>query len=611
MFLGKATHRWVALFAFSLIFICSTRGQTTVNSITALKALNVGTYQSATVTGYYSSGDGGGGEFVWNGTSVAPTNYGTIFKGRKTKGELATGRWVRTIPSGASYTVKWFGARGDNLTDDTARIASAFKTLPAAGTLDIPSGTYVVSTLSLAHTNVTMRGVGTLRAKNYIAEFVGLAGTKLTIEGVKFDGNNRAAAVLTIAPGATDCVITNAAFANAYVDNTLDPGGTGSAKLLQVKRGTRRITIANSQFTNVTYAAAASRVAGGVWFNDYGWASAADNIQTIKVTGCVFNGISPGADGGCVRISTGKNYDVGATISSNRFLNFGKRAIKILGNGVTAADNYVETYDTHAYSGFSAYGKRCVFERNTILGELYKGIEFGVGGAASGGRASSNNIAFGPLRSGVATGVEICYDANGVIADGNGVSNAGYHTRVFGKVSNIVIANAKGTNIATTGVHVLNDASLAPNNCAIVNTMITGAPKYSVRVDSGTNVNVSGVGGTAQWGVLYYAPAVNQAAGPVRMAKSGNHILALSESEMTITAPATITLPSAASAGVGKVYCLKAANGVTATIARTGADRIAGITANDSVAPMESVLFVSDGMGNWEKIALEPSMNAG
>jgi hypothetical protein len=89
----------------------------------------------AFVGGYYADGDGGGGDFYWDAVSVEADNGGTIFQATGT----TTGRWKR-IYSGA-VNVKWFGAKGDGLTDDTITIQSAI-----AYNKDtyIPDGTYMI-----------------------------------------------------------------------------------------------------------------------------------------------------------------------------------------------------------------------------------------------------------------------------------------------------------------------------------------------------------------------------------------------------------------------------------------------------------------------------------
>jgi hypothetical protein len=67
----------------------------------------------AFIGGYYADGDGGGGDFYWDAVNVEADNGGTIFQVTGT----TTGRWKR-IYSG-SVSVKWFGAKGDGIADDT------------------------------------------------------------------------------------------------------------------------------------------------------------------------------------------------------------------------------------------------------------------------------------------------------------------------------------------------------------------------------------------------------------------------------------------------------------------------------------------------------------
>ena len=88
------------------------------------------------VLGYYTKGDGGGGTFYWDATSTEADNGGTIIQATG----ITTGRWKRVF-SGA-VNVKWFGAKGDGVTNDTLAIQ---KTLDIKKAVSIPDGTFIVS----------------------------------------------------------------------------------------------------------------------------------------------------------------------------------------------------------------------------------------------------------------------------------------------------------------------------------------------------------------------------------------------------------------------------------------------------------------------------------
>ncbi|MGC4231870.1 MAG: glycosyl hydrolase family 28-related protein [Niabella sp.] len=65
------------------------------------------------VIGYSIPGDGGGGEFYWDNTSTDNDNGGTIFQ----VVGISVGRWKRLFSG--SVNVKWFGAKGDDYSDDS------------------------------------------------------------------------------------------------------------------------------------------------------------------------------------------------------------------------------------------------------------------------------------------------------------------------------------------------------------------------------------------------------------------------------------------------------------------------------------------------------------
>lgn len=112
----------------------------TTETINILKT-TAGTQQNehSLVLGYYAVGDGGGGDFYWDNTSDQGNNDGTIIS------VAGQGRWKRLV-TGGSINVKWFGAKGDGVYNDTDAIAKAAKIIEDndGGTLIFPGGTYLV-----------------------------------------------------------------------------------------------------------------------------------------------------------------------------------------------------------------------------------------------------------------------------------------------------------------------------------------------------------------------------------------------------------------------------------------------------------------------------------
>ena len=104
--------------------------------------------QVVSVDGYSISGDGGGGAFVWNATDTRTADGGTIIAVTG----IATGRWNR-VYTGA-LKVGWFGAKGDDTTDDTAAIVATDTAAVALGGSVLLTGVYKVASTVL-HSRIT------------------------------------------------------------------------------------------------------------------------------------------------------------------------------------------------------------------------------------------------------------------------------------------------------------------------------------------------------------------------------------------------------------------------------------------------------------------------
>jgi hypothetical protein len=114
--------------------------------------------QHAHCEGYSSRGDGGGGDFVWDASSTATHNWGTVVAVTG----VATGRWLR-VRVGNLINVRWFGAKADwngtTGTDNTAAIQAAidYAMDNGKGIVFIPAGLYKISgTLHLFSTTLSL-----------------------------------------------------------------------------------------------------------------------------------------------------------------------------------------------------------------------------------------------------------------------------------------------------------------------------------------------------------------------------------------------------------------------------------------------------------------------
>ncbi len=107
----------------------------TVNSIAVLKTVSSATSKGALLTGYYTSGDGGGGTYAVDPTDITSAdNGGTII--------VATdgARWKLSTKNAS---VRQFGAKGDGVADDTDAFNRCIEWHRINGSeVYIPTGTY-------------------------------------------------------------------------------------------------------------------------------------------------------------------------------------------------------------------------------------------------------------------------------------------------------------------------------------------------------------------------------------------------------------------------------------------------------------------------------------
>ena len=101
-----------------------------------------GKYKYVYVTGYHTKDDGAFGSniFVWDENSTETDNGGTIIKCTT----VTTGRY--RLKYSGDVNVKWFGAKGDGVKDDTSAIQAALTFVGVSGgRVYFPRGTYIIA----------------------------------------------------------------------------------------------------------------------------------------------------------------------------------------------------------------------------------------------------------------------------------------------------------------------------------------------------------------------------------------------------------------------------------------------------------------------------------
>lgn len=201
-----------------------------VNTIAELRMVTGKDNSSAEVLGYYEAGDGGGGPTrVWKDGGTYVDNGGSIIVPTGGNGSAA---WVFT---GTVIDVKWFGAKGDGVTDDSTAVQSAVNAASANNPeilVPYTASGYLISSVLIPSNNIHFKGGNkTLRLSGFVhSETTGKMFYQETateqqhsiiFENLIFTGNmSRTTSVaIYIADNITTGVPFNIKFYNCYFDN--------------------------------------------------------------------------------------------------------------------------------------------------------------------------------------------------------------------------------------------------------------------------------------------------------------------------------------------------------------------------------------------------------
>lgn len=153
-----------------------------ISTLRALSVTSVANNAAIEVLGYYSPGDGGGGIFYFNTSSSAGDNGGTVIAPA-----VGAGRWIRVTSN--YIDIRWFGAKGDGVTDDSVAIQTSIN--QATETI-FPSAPYLVNSVINLVSNVRLIGNGSATilpgsgCASYCIKGVGLSNVTITNLTVRF-----------------------------------------------------------------------------------------------------------------------------------------------------------------------------------------------------------------------------------------------------------------------------------------------------------------------------------------------------------------------------------------------------------------------------------------
>ncbi len=237
----------------------------------------------ATLRGYASDADGGGGQFYWSSGDTTPSDGALVV------GDSIFGRWRRLRVS-KEVNVKWFGAKGDGVTDDAPALNRAYAACTSlVSELIIPAGTYFIG--SPLQWDFATTGVEAIRITGECGGAFGLPGTTLKFGLASPSG-------IMVRCAGRDFLISNIRFADDV------PGTASTGVALGSPSDVGAVQTSNVRFVNC-------RWSGFRWGCDVG-TGVTGGVDFTQWSRCYFNAFDAG-----IRINGGQ--PLGMSIDDTTF----------------------------------------------------------------------------------------------------------------------------------------------------------------------------------------------------------------------------------------------------------------------------------------------------
>jgi hypothetical protein len=310
--------------------------------------------------GYTTPGDGGGGLWYYDTSSTATENVGTIVK---PTGVSGAGRFIREV-QGQPYNVKWFGAKGDGVTDDGPAIQSDIDAVYAigSGAVFVPQGTFILNTVTAPYYLLTIRdkvSVGGVGPSSILKAGPGLRNSTTGL-AILYNHTDYVSDLtisdLTIDYNGQNNLVLSSYGSNAHINRT---GGNIASGVM----------IRNVAFKN----------SAGHHFIWFGLNSADSRNTKNSIVGCSFSesGLSIAGN----QTTDHSSIYMGSTnsvVANNSFVNttqdYVGTAIELHSDGTAATGNTVVKYD----HGVNLGGDSNTVNNVTISGNAFKSVVRGV-----------------------------------------------------------------------------------------------------------------------------------------------------------------------------------------------------------------------------------------
>lgn len=562
----------------------STRRPIYVESVAALKAQSVASLPNGAVfvtKGYYSSGDGGAGEYVYNSASSATDNGGTVIA--PTAG---AGRYL--LFSSNPISVLQFGAIGNGAANDSASFNNAFS---AVRTLFVPARTYRIGGSVQGGTSLNI-------PSNF--RLIGEVGAKLAVD--RGDGSYTA-----------NCIrinnVSNVEISNLEIYSTVTAMGQTTTGIIVVGTSAvpKNITINNCIFHDLTTGVIAGgsgvfrpseiSIIGCIAYscaNNGMSTSFGDSVKYLRCN-CYSNGTPSGAGYGIdVESNAGESIDyvsiIQCTLTSNLTGGIGVVSGSISNVTIDSNSTISNPIGINVNGLSSSYVSNVVISNNNTSQSSSKGISVA--------RARSITIDGNVVRD----SIQLISCIDGVVSN-NTVSGSsdGIECSSAGFSYGLCFSSNSVSNCGGSGLNIF------ANNSTITGNLVQKSGNSGISVTGSNNVivsnDVAGSGNSAfgTWSGVGCGTGIQSVVSNNKLTKFSN----FSTGTAQAGADSTITLQSTesgvANAYNGLVVGIVSGTGVgqLRTIDSYSASRVATVSSNWDVIPDATSIYEIGDCSVW------------